>query len=288
LASALINGFGINKSISFGVVMRFKNYMTFLPTVFLLMISCSEERKINSMENTPVETSKVPTTISCKVFFGHQSVGNNIISGIQTGFSQVEIYNIKGKPVPSDGGAGIYHQGIGQNGDPVSKMKDFKKRLIDEGLCAKMDIAMMKLCYVDITRNTDVVSVFKEYKNTIDTIKTNCQALKIIHCTVPLESEKPINVKQVIKKILYGKSDNIARNKFNDLIRNEFTGKDLIFDLAKIESTRPDGSQESFTKAGRLFFSLYSGYTDDGGHLNKEGQKRTAFELLKTIQYDTK
>jgi len=254
----------------------------------LLLLGCSKERDVTLMKTDANDTLDVPSTITHKVFFGHQSVGNNILTGIKSTSPQVPVFNIKGKPVPRDIEAAIFHQGIGQNENPMLKMEDFKKRLIGEGVGAIVDVAMMKLCYVDITRNTDIAQVFKEYVNTVDSIKNSSSSLQIIHCTVPLTSEKPRSVKQVIKKILFGKSDNIARNKFNTMLLNEFGNNSKVYDLAKVESTRPDGSRECFIKGGETFFAMYPGYTDDGGHLNCEGQKRAAIELLKIIERETK
>jgi len=53
-----------------------------------------------------------------------------------------------------------------------------------------------------------------------------------------------------------------------------------IFDLAKIESTFPDGRRASFTKDGKTYYSMVPDYTYDGGHLNELGRKIAAEQLL--------
>jgi hypothetical protein len=74
--------------------------------------------------------------------------------------------------------------------------------------------------------------------------------------------------------------DNIQRNKFNHLLREQYKSYDPIFDLAKIESTFPNGKTCSFTKNGTIYHSLVPAYTNDGGHLNELGGKVVARHLL--------
>ena len=65
--------------------------------------------------------------------------------------------------------------------------------------------------------------------------------------------------------------NNINRNQFNEILRKEYEGKAPIFDLAKIESTYPDG---------KTSYSMVPDYTYDGGHLNETGRKKAAEQLL--------
>jgi len=73
---------------------------------------------------------------------------------------------------------------------------------------------------------------------------------------------------------------NVKRNQFNHLLRTELEGKELIFDLARIESTFPDGSRASFTNAGKTYDALVPDYTYDGGHLNEAGRRMVAEQFL--------
>ena len=61
---------------------------------------------------------------------------------------------------------GLLHSTIGHNGDPESKMNDFQtfldKRLGD----TQPDMAMLKFCYVDISKKTDVPALVKEGSST--------------------------------------------------------------------------------------------------------------------------
>ena len=53
-------------------------------------------------------------------------------------------------PAGQDGGF-VRHAFIGENGKPLLKIQDFDARM-RSGIGEQVDVAMMKLCYVDITR----------------------------------------------------------------------------------------------------------------------------------------
>ena len=53
-----------------------------------------------------------------------------------------------------------------------------------------------------------------------------------------------------------------------------------FFDLARIEATSLNGNISSFSKDGEIYLTLANEYTYDGGHLNEEGSKRAAEQLL--------
>lgn len=77
--------------------------------------------------------------------------------------------------------------------------------------------------------------------------------------------------------------DNIKRNELNELIRQEYAGKEPLFDIAAIESTLPDGSRAFFSDHGKVYDYLSPDYSSDGGHLNPEGRRRVAEQLLITL-----
>ncbi len=64
------------------------------------------------------------------------------------------------------------------------------------------------------------------------------------------------------------------------MLIKQYEGKEPIFDIAKIESTFPDGTRSSFTKDGKTYYSMVPEYTYDGGHLNETGRKKVAEQLL--------
>lgn len=226
------------------------------------------------------------------IYFGHQSVGFNIIDGIKDVMKenpQIRL-NIVETNDPSEFNTHLFaHSKVGKNMDPKSKIDAFAN-FMEKGIGEKTDIAFFKFCYVDITAGTDIDKVFDDYKSTMARLKGIFPEMRFIHTTVPI-TFKPTGIKgwirkgkNLIKKIIgrpvFDYLDNVNRNRFNEMVRKEYNGKEPIFDLAKIESTFPNGTRSSFIKDGKTYYSLVSDYTHDGGHLNEKGRKIIAEQLL--------
>ena len=255
-----------------------------------LFISCNggkmPEKTTHSPSIKDIQDSTWKKLSEKKIYFGHQSVGFNIIDGIEDVMKenpQIKL-NIVETSDPSEFNTPLFaHSRVGKNTDPKSKIDAFAS-FVEKGIGGKADIAFFKFCYVDVTARTDVEKLFADYKNTISRLRESYPGTMLIHVTVPLTVTKT-TFKTWIKKIIRKKDiweydDNIKRNEFNDLLRNEFEDKEPIFDLSKIESTFPDGTRSSFTKDGKTYYSLISEYTNDGGHLNDKGRKIVAEQLL--------
>ena len=221
-----------------------------------------------------------------KIYFGHQSVGFNILQGIHDIMQKnphIRL-NIVETNDPNDLKKPIFaHSRVGKNTDPQSKIDAFAS-FVEKGIGGKTDIAFFKLCYADIIGSTDVNKVFELYKNTMSHLKKKYPRMTFVHATVPLRLTT-INFKTRIiralgKKDIWGLDGNIRRNEFNNLLRKEYEGKDPIFDLAIIESTFPDGKRSLFTVCGETYYSLVPEYARDQGHLNERGRKIVAEQLL--------
>jgi len=224
-----------------------------------------------------------------KIYFGHQSVGFNIMDGVLDIIqenSTIDL-NILETTNKTDFSKGVFaHSRVGTNTDSTSKIEDFK-RIIDEEIGYNPDMAFLKFCYVDVKEKTDIQSMFEKYKHEMNEIQNQHLETTIIHFTIPLTITKT-TWKTRLKKIL-GKddiweyADNLTRNKLNQLIKKEYQGKQPVFDIADIEATRPDGTKKSFTYKGDTYLSLVPEYTNDGAHLNETGRKVVAQKLLKFL-----
>ena len=64
------------------------------------------------------------------------------------------------------------------------------------------------------------------------------------------------------------------------MLIKEYAGKAPIFDLAKIESTYPDGKMLMYKGGNNVFPAMIPGYTYDGGHLSESGRRVVAEQLL--------
>ncbi len=262
-------------------------------TTIMLTISCSggemEQKKVtyNSLKDIP--DAAWEKLSQKKIFFGHQSVGFNIIDGIRDlmkEYPQIKL-NIVETSDSKDFNSGIFaHSRVGKNTEPDTKIADFTN-YIDQGIGKDADAAALKFCYVDIMSKTDVQQVFDEYVKAVEDLKTKHPNLTIIHFTAPLTANQT-SWKTWIKKIMGKKdiweyTDNVKRNQYNELLVAKYKGKEPIFDIAAIESTKPDGARNAYEYDGKTYYSMVPEYTGDGGHLNVQGRKQVAAQLLITL-----
>jgi hypothetical protein len=147
-------------------------------------------------------------------------------------------------------------------------------------------VALMKFCYVDFTPSTNSDSLFRSYEDLITSLRRRYPEVSFVHVTVPLTA-RPTGLKDTVKRWL-GRTvrkdeANRRRGLFNHRLRRTFRNETL-FDLARIESTRPDGTLESFRgRDGTTIAALFPGYTSDGGHLNERGRDLAAAEFARVV-----
>jgi len=227
--------------------------------------------------------SDLQRVASQTLYFGHQSVGENLLSGVQALASQASV-NVRIVQVTdaSQVPAGTWaHQPVGDNGMPLKKLQAFELALGDKP--SQVSTAMLKFCYLDIQAQTDVQALFSAYSATMARIRAKHPGLRIIHFTAPLTTVQT-GPKAMLKtwwgKAPYGAPENLQREAYNTLVRQHYAGKEPVFDLARLESTQPDGVAWSVTWKDKPVSALVPGYTDDGQHLNALGQSHTARALV--------
>lgn len=215
-----------------------------------------------------------------RIFFGHQSVGDNILDGVND-VTGGKLSIREGRTAAAFASPGLVHTRIGKNEAPRSKLTDFEAAL--ENLAAPVDIAFFKFCYVDFAADTDVDQLFTEYESTLRRLRARHPGVTFVHVTVPLTAvpsgAKAWLRKTVTRKPAWGALENETRHRFNTLLRTRFTGEPL-FDLAALESTRPDGSGHTYQHEGKTLPALVAEFSDDGQHLNSVGRRRVAEALL--------
>jgi len=252
----------------------------------LFLSACGKE----ATEMKPVEISAqlradLAKLKSYSVFFGHQSVGKDIMQGLEelvarAGDGPRLTFYKKGAELPAQ--PFFAHGPVGENRAPQTKL-DRLCQLVDGELAGKVDIAFVKLCYVDIHNGTDVKALVKSYRDAVEGLKARHPDVTFIYVTSPLQVTEGWNswkskIKYVARTAAGVKNENIKRNEFNDELRRQLAGQPL-FDLALIESTRPDGSRQTFWR-DRSQYSLANEYTYDGGHLNEYGRQMIAAKLV--------
>jgi len=219
------------------------------------------------------------------VFFGHQSVGMNLLQGVrELAAADGVALRIEERTAAIDLLPGtLAHGWLAENSDPMRKLRSFDAALAPG---AGPDVALMKFCYVDVGAETDVTALFREYDATLRVLRTRHPRTAFVHVTIPLTTVQG-GVKALVKWLLdrppYGWLENARREEFNELMRRSYRGREPIFDLARVESTAPDGTAETAAWKGRATPALVVAYTDDGGHLNEEGRRRAARALLAAL-----
>ncbi|MFZ1984131.1 MAG: hypothetical protein WAU91_06940 [Desulfatitalea sp.] len=252
-------------------------------------IACSEEpmhresTNYQSIDEVPME--KWNQLSRKRIFFGHQSVGFNIMEGIKDLMKthpQIKLELVETRNADDLKNGVFAHAQVGKNQDPLLKIADFTE-VLNAGIGKKVDFALLKFCYVDITNETDVPALFEAYKNKLAELESKYPETTFIHLTEPLTSVQ-INWKTKLKKLLGKKlgeyQNTIKRNEYNELLLREYQGKAPVIDIAAIESTRPDGTREGIQQDKRFYYAMVQDYTSDGGHLNETGRKKVAERFI--------
>jgi hypothetical protein len=223
-----------------------------------------------------------------KIFFGHQSVGYNIIDGITDIINErdyIKLNIIEARESSAFEQPVLAHSQVGMNTKPFSKIKRFVE-IMDSGVGSKVDIAFFKFCYVDIMRDSNPQEIFDGYSAAMEELKDRYPNTKFLHVTVPIRSV-PKGAKRYLKqtvKLIIGKpgffEDNMMRRSYNELLKDAYSKTEALFDLAMIEFVNTSGFRCHAIKGAEKVWVMAPEYTDDGGHLNSLGRRKVAEQLL--------
>jgi hypothetical protein len=252
-----------------------------------IFFSCSQNKVDEGVVVDGTVKSNLKVLGKSKIYFGHQSVGYNILNGIQDLLNEANNKNVNIIELKEDQKLPkcyFLHSQVGNNKEPDKKCDDFLN-VLNKAFIKDLDIAFLKFCYVDVQGQSDVQAIFNYYKTTIESIQKKFPNLKLVHITIPL-STLQTGWKAVLKRLIGrevgGFTANIKRYQFNKMLKEHYKNES-IFDIAKIESSHPDGSRESFKQSGQIYYALIPEYTNDGGHLNKIGRRLAAIELIQVL-----
>jgi hypothetical protein len=180
-----------------------------------------------------------------KIMFGHQSIGYNIVDGLNMLSSEnVARFGLKiiKNPIKLTE-PGFGHWANGNNSDPHSKIDAFVNKM--KGLDANgnvwaevCSIAFFKFCFIDFNSlGFDVDSLFNHYIAAMDSLCKDFPNCKFVYVTVPLTALKFSSDKQ----------RNINRHVFNQKLRGYIENVDsYLFDLADLEAYDKNGNYQSF------------------------------------------
>jgi hypothetical protein len=232
---------------------------------------------------------------AAKIFFGHQSVGRDVLDGVRllaekAGTEDVRILVLDQDSLLGTDLGALYHERVGENRNPRAKCEAFEE--IIRAHSNTFDIAILKLCYVDVVDGGREGFTPERYLEVARFVKKESPATAFIPATVPLRARSQpyeglgSRVKHAIKRGLnildQNDRDNVARQQFNEQIRKN-AGNAHVFDIAAIESTYPDGNRVESKAGGKSFYSLADELTHDGGHLNELGKRVVAREFIRVL-----
>jgi len=219
------------------------------------------------------------------LWFGHQSVGFNLLLGMQ----RMLDVNWGDEPVilatsdPARMGPGVLADvGLGVNYDPVGKIDAFQAAMGSGApvrVGDKVDIAMMKLCFVDFYDSAgywatgSVAALFARYQAAVAAVHAAHPGLTVVHFTVPL-----VHVDE------YPYPSNDRREAFSALVRSTYGGREPVFDLARLESTGSDGATCTDANQVPALCPEWARPSDNGqlddGHLGVPGQDMASRALV--------
>jgi len=238
------------------------------------------------VDGSSTDAERWRTVAKRAVYFGHQSVGDNIAAGIERlnsdlklGLRLVQTHEPSAVSHPA-----FVHFHAGRNQDPSSKNAAIV-RMLESRPRPDQAIVLLKYCYVDIDHDRDVEAMFSAYQATVRNIRARFPDVTIVHSTVPVttvETAMKAQAKQLLGKPSVRQAA-ITRQRYNALVRAAFAGREPLFDIARIESTGPNHERVFFDAKGQKIETLAPEYTSDGGHLNERGQALVAKELLNVL-----
>ena len=116
------------------------------------------------------------------------------------------------------------HGENGRNTEPLSKIAAFA-RFVDDTLHGEVDIALFKLCYVDITPSTDVAALARAYRQTMTDLSARYPGVRVVHVTCPITavtSPWRARVKRVLGRPEPGFAANASRERYSRLLREAY------------------------------------------------------------------
>lgn len=226
------------------------------------------------------------------IAFGHQSLGANLIAGVQALALEQHI-DLSISDITTSGttaseskapqnNAGIQHFHIGANGDPISKLEAFSATMASD-VATRADIAEMKFCFVDFGANVDPKKLATTYIDEMTALSLKYPDITFIATTSPLttiQTGPKAWIKRLLGKDPAGFAENFRRHKFNQVLRDHYGKSPTLFDLAAIESLH---GQVTFEFNQQTIEALAPVLSSDGGHLNADGERLLATTWIRQL-----
>lgn len=261
--------------------------LTRLGAGLLVLTACKEPSVPQSTAAVPaaqdLSAAQQDKLKARRIFFGHQSVGGNVMDGLgrlAASGAPMPLKVEKTLSLDSSQAGVLAHEWIGENEHPKTKLEALEAAV--RGPASGAEIVMFKFCYTDFGRGVDPAQVFAAYRDEVRALQALRPGMTMVHITTPVP--EPEGTLSYMVRKARGKMtlrERIAKiNNYNDLLRQEFGGKEPVFDLALLESLGPDGGQASLADGGHELNVLNPAWSADGSHLNEAGRTTIARQLL--------
>jgi hypothetical protein len=252
----------------------------------LVLPACNESghEKHSSVTAAQVSASEWRALETKRVVFGHQSLGGNILRGVRQLAARDGIKLDINRQRTASAVKGISHFAIGKNGDPAYKIRDFAAA-VDAGAAQGADVAMMKLCFEDVTASTDAKQLADDYIASLEALAQRHPSTSFVAVTVPLmaiQTGPKAWIKRLLGRQPNGYADNAKRAEFNKQLRDRYLAGGRLFDIAQVEA-ESTGQSCTAPVDGQAVQALCPELTNDGGHLNGRGQELAGAAFLRFV-----
>lgn len=244
--------------------------------------------RAESYQVTAASGDQLAQVAGLRIFFAHQSVGQNIIDAVPAIYSSAGVDApeiIRSEEPQTVTGGYLQHVNIGTNGDPLGKIAEFD-RIIRGGVGDEVDVAALKLCYVDFHSGVEVSAIFDAYRSTLADLERDYPNVTFVYMTAPLTTDRG-PLKRVKARLGLDNSlspeDNVVREEFNTNIRAEYSKAGRLFDIAAVQATASDGTRLLRSYQGANYYAMEDSLSSDPGHLSADGAVVVGGALFETI-----
>lgn len=260
---------------------------------YVLLRPISSVARVEQFDVPQASPEQLERVAGLRVFVAHQSVGRDLLAAVPDVYRSAGVAPpgvSESTPAAVAAEPGIVHVFIGENGDPLGKIAAFDGA-IRSGLGDVVDVAMLKFCYSDFHAGDDVETVFATYRDTLAALERDYPGVVFVHATTSVTAEGTTGerakdrIKPLLGRSKYwpSPSHNVARARYNALVRAEYAASGRLFDLAAVQATSPNGERELREYHGSLYDALRRAMARDYGHMTSAGSEFVARALLATL-----
>ncbi len=237
------------------------------------------------------QPSALSADLRSRVLFVYQTLGIDILRGIPAAFRSAHLKepNVTNwKKSKSQSGPLVATAKVGRPGDPVSKMRAFAG-LVNNAPRNSVDIAVMTFDYRDVTADTNIFDLFDIYTDTMTSLETANPDVVFLYATAPVTTSN--SWREVDRSTVKGLADvsqpvwqdNIARERFNTLVRQEYSTTGRLFDVASLQAGLSASKVAAKEHESQWYFVMNPRLSKDGSRLNDTGSLRIARAAMELV-----